>query len=126
MLSTPMATAAASCSSARIPKPAKLSSSTASLETRSTRSIKARRPAGNDKMWTGPALAHESQPTTGDRTISDATQQAVLNGPAETAVLRFPSGFAWGASTAAYQIEGAWNEDGKGESIWDRFAHTPG
>jgi beta-glucosidase len=40
--------------------------------------------------------------------------------------LQFPAGFAWGAATAAYQIEGAVNEDGRGPSIWDTFSHTPG
>ncbi len=41
-------------------------------------------------------------------------------------VLRFPEGFAWGTATASYQIEGAVHEGGRGPSIWDTFAHTPG
>lgn len=39
---------------------------------------------------------------------------------------QFPAGFRWGAATAAYQIEGAAGEGGRGPSIWDTFARTPG
>jgi beta-glucosidase len=38
----------------------------------------------------------------------------------------FPSDFVWGAATASYQIEGAAHEDGRGDSVWDRFSATPG
>jgi beta-glucosidase len=40
--------------------------------------------------------------------------------------LAFPSGFTWGAATAAYQIEGAASADGRGPSVWDTFSRTPG
>ena len=38
----------------------------------------------------------------------------------------FPPGFLWGSASAAYQVEGAWDADGKGETNWDRFVRIPG
>ena len=40
--------------------------------------------------------------------------------------MAFPKEFVWGAASAAYQIEGAAAEDGRGASVWDTFSHTPG
>jgi 6-phospho-beta-glucosidase len=38
----------------------------------------------------------------------------------------FPTNFLWGSASAAYQVEGAWDVDGKGKSVWDLFTKIPG
>jgi beta-glucosidase len=52
-----------------------------------------------------------------------ATEQTVTAAPRAS---QFPPNFLWGVATAAYQVEGAWDEGGRAPSIWDTFSHTPG
>src|ERR1700730_18427154 len=56
--------------------------------------------------------------------ISDNVKPTTI---ADTSIpTAFPADFLWGAATASYQIEGAAYQDGRGMSIWDQFAATPG
>jgi beta-glucosidase len=70
-------------------------------------------------------------PTTGAAGTDERSPIAapVVTGPGATGAvpkLTFPPDFVWGVSTAAYQIEGAVDAEGRGRSIWDTFSHTPG
>src|SRR5829696_1327091 len=60
------------------------------------------------------------------RSVEGITQALPTTSRKRGARMRFPENFLWGTATAAYQVEGAVNEDGRGASIWDTFSHTPG
>lgn len=61
----------------------------------------------------------------GSAISTGAQAQPLASGSAPDS-MAFPPGFLWGCATAAYQIEGAAKEDGRGPSNWDVFSHTPG
>jgi len=71
------------------------------------------------------AFGGEVRPRPDDLTGSEAKCQPDAERDSFTAG-KFPDNFKWSFATAAYQIEGAWNADGKGKNIWDTFSQTDG
>jgi beta-glucosidase len=74
--------------------------------------------AASSAMLAGRCLIGES--------VLSQEQPPGVDPAAQIGKSQFPSGFLWGMASASYQVEGAWNVDGKGESNWDRFSHTVG
>lgn len=103
------------------------------LQRRAERSAAARR-AATATATTGATTSTGTGGSTGLTATGTATSGHAEDGatptsrtaPERALGLHFPSGFRWGAATSAYQIEGGAKEDGRGESVWDTFSHTPG
>jgi beta-glucosidase len=72
------------------------------------------------------AISSTGTARTSDAGLVQGASDPAMTSRAQQEAARFPPGFVWGAATAAYQIEGAVAEDGRGPSVWDTFSHVPG